>query len=267
MSDIPIPPSTVRTPLNARQQKLKDDFTKARGYWASFWDGMLVISPDYIEAFLDLASVPWKTGTLEPKVRELIYCAIDASTTHMYEPGLRIHLRNALRHGATKEEITEAYQLTTSQGMHTFMLAMPILLEEFEQAGRGKEVTYTLNAEQKALKAEFIEKCGYWAQEWDVMLGLNPDYFKTYLRQESIPWTQGVLSPKVKELIMMGVDAAATHLYGPGVRIHMRNAMKHGATLAEILEVLQLVSVLGIHTCTMGMPALVEELANAGQPL
>lgn len=267
MSTDSSPGKPLKTPLSPRQLKIKEDFTKARGYWAPLWDGMLVISPDYIEAFAELASVPWKTGTLEPKVRELIYIGIDASTTHMYEPGLRLHIRNAFKHGATKEEITEAYQLTTSQGMHTFMMGLPALTDEFRKAGRGGEVEVVLDDSQKALKAEFIEKCGYWSPVWEEMLGLSPDYFKAYLRIESIPWTQGSLSPKVRELIYIGVDAATTHLYEPSLRIHIRNAMQHGATLHEIIEVFQLVSVLGIHTCTMGMPVLVEELELAGQPL
>ena len=43
--------------------------------------------------------------------------------------------------------------------------------------------------------------------------------------------------------------------------------MEYGATKEEIIEVYQLVSVLGIHTCTLGIPVLVEELEKAGQPL
>lgn len=267
MSERATPAGPIRTPLSPHQQKVKDEFIRKRGYWAPFWDGMLVISPEYIENFTEYASIPQKTGTLEPKIRELIYIAIDASATHMYEPGLRIHIRNAFKHGATKEEITEAYQLTTSQGMHTFMMGLPALIDEFRKAGRGAEVEVALDERQQAIKAAFIEKCGYWTPEWEQLLGLAPDYFEAYLRVESIPWERGVLPPKVKELIHIGVDAAMTHLYEPGLRVHIRNAIQHGATLGEIMEVFQLVAILGIHTCTTGMPVLVEELAQAGQPL
>ena len=34
-----------------------------------------------------------------------------------------------------------------------------------------------------------------------------------------------------------------------------------GATQAEIMEVLELTSVLGIHTCILGVPVLLEEIA------
>ena len=253
--------------LSPEQQALKAEFTRKRGYWAPFWDGLLIMAPDFLDAFLELASVPSKSGTLEPKVREFIYIAIDASVTHMYEPGLRIHIRNALKHGATKEEIVEVYQLTSALGMHTFMMGLPALTDEFRKAGRGAEVEVALDDDQAALKAAFIEKRGYWSPLWEDMVALTPDFFKTYLRFSSIPWTQGVLPPKVKELIYIAIDAATTHLYEPGLRIHIRNAMEHGATKEEIIEVYQLVSVLGIHTCTLGIPVLVEELDKAGQPL
>ncbi len=42
----------------------------------------------------------------------------------------------------------------------------------------------------------------------------------------------------------------------------MRNALDQGATLQEIVEVLELVSVLGIHTITLGAQILAEELAK-----
>ena len=47
------------------------------------------------------------------------------------------------------------------------------------------------------------------------------------------------------------IDAATTHLYEPGLRQHIRNALRYGATKEEIMEVLELVSVLGIHACTL----------------
>ena len=91
---------------------------------------MLTLDPDFFEAYLGFSSVPWRNGSLEPKLKELIYIAIDASTTHLYEPGLRQHIQNALRHGATAEEIMEVYELTSVLGIHTCTLGVPVLLDE-----------------------------------------------------------------------------------------------------------------------------------------
>jgi alkylhydroperoxidase/carboxymuconolactone decarboxylase family protein YurZ len=56
------------------------------------------------------------------------------------------------------------------------------------------------------------------------------------------------------------MDAAATHLFEPGIRQHVRNALALGATREEIMEVIELVSVIGIHSCAVGVPILIEEL-------
>ncbi len=249
-----------------RQHKLKADFVEKRGYWDDFWQGLVTLSPDFFEAYTQLSAIPWTTGTLEPKVKEFIYIAIDAATTHLYEPGLRIHIKNALKYGATKDEIMEVYQLTSVLGMHTFTMGMPVLTDEFRKAGRGAEVDVVPNERQVALKSKFIENRGYWNAFWEDLVALAPDFFEAYLHFCSIPWTTGVLEPKIKEFIYIAIDAATTHLYEPGLRIHIQNAMKHGATKEEIIEVYQLTSVLGMHTCTMGVPVLLDELARAGVP-
>jgi hypothetical protein len=43
------------------------------------------------------------------------------------------------------------------------------------------------------------------------------------------------------------------------------NALSYGASEEEIMEVLELVSVLGIHACTLGVTILLEEIACSPQ--
>jgi alkylhydroperoxidase/carboxymuconolactone decarboxylase family protein YurZ len=123
-----------------------------------------------------------------------------------------------------------------------------------------------LTERQKALKERFIRERGYWSEGlWGEVLKLDPDFFEAYLNFSAVPWKKGVLPPKIKELIYIAIDAATTHLYEPGLRQHIQNALKYGATKEEIMEVFELVSVLGIHTCTMGVPILVEEVKKFEQ--
>ncbi|MOA34118.1 hypothetical protein D3C78_1554690 [compost metagenome] len=68
-----------------------------------------------------------------------------------------------------------------------------------------------------------------------------------------------MLAPKTIELISIAVDASCTHLYAPGVRRHIRKALELGASIEEVLAVLQLTSVLGIHSMAVGAPMLIEE--------
>jgi alkylhydroperoxidase/carboxymuconolactone decarboxylase family protein YurZ len=120
--------------LTERQRGLREHFVETRGYWNSFWDGLLTLDPDFFEAYLGFSAVPWKRGVLESKVKELIYTAIDASTTHLYEPGLRQHIQNAIGYGATKEEIMEVFELTSVLGIHTCTMGVPVLMEELARA-------------------------------------------------------------------------------------------------------------------------------------
>lgn len=117
-----------------------------------------------------------------------------------------------------------------------------------------------LSARQRAIKARFIRDRVSWQPLWDKLLEWDPDFIEAYLRFSAMPWKKSRLSPKVKEFIYIAVDASTTHLYGPGLRRHIRNALELGATREEILEVLQLISVLGIHSCGLGVPMLAEEL-------
>ena len=57
------------------------------------------------------------------------------------------------------------------------------------------------------------------------------------------------------------VNAACTHMYEPGVRRHIRGALDQGATKEEIMTVLQLVTAIGIQSCSLGAQILLEELA------
>jgi alkylhydroperoxidase/carboxymuconolactone decarboxylase family protein YurZ len=115
---------------------------------------------------------------------------------------------------------------------------------------------------RRALQAEFEAKRGYWHPFWDDVLALDPDFFEAYTQFSSVPWTSGVLEPKVKELIYTAFDVSATHLYEPGLRQHIRNALGYGATREEIMEVIELASVIGIHSAAVGVPILLEELSG-----
>jgi len=246
--------------MDDRRRELREAFLEARGFWSPLWDGLLELDPDFFEAYLTFSSVPWRSGPLDPKVKELVYIAMDSAATHLFVPGIRLHIRNALELGATREEIMEVLELTSTLGIHACNIGVPILVEELDAA--GEPLPRELSDRQRALQADFTAKRGYWHSFWDDVLALDPDFFEAYTQFSSVPWTSGVLEPKVKEFIYTAFDVAATHLYEPGLRQHIRNALEHGATREEIMEVIELVSVIGIHSCAVGVPILLEELGS-----
>ena len=72
------------------------------------------------------------------------------------------------------------------------------------------------------------------------------------------------MSPKVVELLSIAFDASYTQMYAPGTRRHIRSALKLGARIEEIMDVLKLCVVQGVQACNMGIPILEDELVKNG---
>lgn len=104
---------------------------------------------------------------------------------------------------------------------------------------------------------------GDWNPLWDTLSAWDPEFVEGYLTLRSVPFDSGPLPNKTKELILIALNAATTHLYAPGVRRHIQNALGLGATRDEILQVIELTALLGIHGCNLAVPILAEELLNA----
>jgi alkylhydroperoxidase/carboxymuconolactone decarboxylase family protein YurZ len=111
------------------------DAARASGGWNQAWDEAAALDPEWMEKFLDAATLPVRKGVLDPKTYELIAIAVDASCTHMYAPGTRRHIAKALDLGATPEEIMAVLQCVAVLGIHSVALGAPILAEEM--AARG----------------------------------------------------------------------------------------------------------------------------------
>lgn len=116
---------------NSYYPNTEDHITK--GDWNPLWEQFREFDPEFLEAYLGFRSVPQRNGPLAPKMKELILIAINAATTHLYAPGVRRHIQNALKAGATREEILETIQLTTVMGIHSCNIALPILAEELKK--------------------------------------------------------------------------------------------------------------------------------------
>lgn len=246
--------------LTQRQQEIKKEFIDVRGTWSESWEAILALSPEFLAGYLSLSSVPWKKNKLEDKVKEFIYIAVDSAATHMYLPGVRQHVRAALRLGATSAEIMEVVELASTLGVHAMNVGIPILCEVLDEAGLRKGQA-PLSEYQEKVKQEFTENRGYWNKTWDDTLALDPEYLEAYTEFSSASWKYGPLEPKVKELIYIAFDIAATHLYERGTKLHMENALRYGATIEEIVEVLEIASVIGIHAATTAAPIILEEIA------
>ncbi|MFO0913039.1 MAG: carboxymuconolactone decarboxylase family protein [Pirellulales bacterium] len=106
------------------------DKMKAAEQWNDAWDPFFELDPVWTEAFIAAGAPVYIGDTLPPKLAELLSIAFDASITHMYAPGIRRHIKAALNHGATMEEIMEVLKICVAEGIQACDLAIPILIEE-----------------------------------------------------------------------------------------------------------------------------------------
>ena len=241
--------------MGAGEDRLRRTARARRNGMSDPWQALREADPEFFARFAELADVPRRSATLEPKVKELVCLAVNAAATHMYEPGIREHAHRAIELGATREELLEVLELTSTLGIHASTVGVPLLLEAL-----GEREAPPLDQRRAALKADFEAKRGYWHEFWDGLLELDPDFFEAYVGFSAHPWEHGVLEPKVKELIYTAFDASATHMYVPGLRQHIENALGYGATPAEVMEVFELASTLGIHGYLAALPIVLEEL-------
>ena len=244
--------------LSPEQQQIKDEFIKIRRTWGPQWETILDLDPGFMRAYLNFSAVPWRKNHLDDKTKEFMYLAVDAAATHLYVPGIREHIRAALRSGATRDEIMEVLELTSTLGIHAMNIGVPILVEVLVEKGM-RTGPAELTEYQEEVKADFTKTRGYWHSFWDEMLELDPELFAAYTEFSSVPWHTGTLSPKVKEFVYIAFDTAATHLYVKGLKLHIENALGYGATAQEILEVMEIASVLGMQATMAAAPILAEE--------
>jgi alkylhydroperoxidase/carboxymuconolactone decarboxylase family protein YurZ len=222
---------------------------------------ILHLDESFYDQARNLASHPWREGPLEPHIKELILLTVDAAATHRNGDGAAYHARRAIELGATRDEVLEVLELTSTIGIHACNCGVPILLEELAHAGHPVDLAKPLTPRQQEVKADFTAARGYWNEFWDGLLRLDTEFFAVYSDFSSYPWRHGTLEPKIRELIYTAFDTSATHMYGPGLRQHIRNALALGATGPEIMEVLELASAIGLEAFALAAPGLAEEPA------
>jgi alkylhydroperoxidase/carboxymuconolactone decarboxylase family protein YurZ len=257
--------SPIESPDSSSLRQKIDAFVASGGHWPAALSPLEDSCPGFVLAYLDFAGNAYERGPLEPKVKALVSLALDASVTHLYMPGIRRHCRDALRFGATKEELVEVLQLVSVIGVHACVIGMPALEQKLAAyPGQALDLTHA-DPQRQSIRQEFEEKRGYWSSIWDGLLALDPDYFQSFTTFSAVPWVAGTLPPKVKEFVYIAVDVSVTHQYVPGTHVHIENALKYGATAAEVLEVMQIASSMGMHSFEVALPILMEELTLSQQ--
>jgi alkylhydroperoxidase/carboxymuconolactone decarboxylase family protein YurZ len=107
--------------MDESREALRERYVGSFRYWQlfesyvpGFLDAILRLSPAGFEGFMQYGAIPSRTKELQPVVKEIISVAVDATPTHRYMPGLRLHLANALVLGAGRREVLEAIDIAAA---------------------------------------------------------------------------------------------------------------------------------------------------------
>jgi alkylhydroperoxidase/carboxymuconolactone decarboxylase family protein YurZ len=229
-----------------------------RGPWDPALEKLREWDPKWAETCEKMTTNPWTGGVLPRKTVELISVALNAACTNLNPDGTRRHIRAALEAGATRDEILMVLKMASLLSIHSCSLGAPILLEEAKTTGVRPAPRKTKEATPACDK---MRELGQWNQAWDPFYELDPSWTDEFFATAIGIYASGALTPKDVELLSIAFDASITHMYAPGTRRHIRAALKLGATMEEIMEVLKLCVVQGVQACNLGVPILAEEIA------
>ena len=216
------------------------------------------LDPAWADTCERMALNPWKHEVLPRKTVELISLAVNAACTNLNPEGTRRHIRGALNAGANRDEILMVLKMASLLSIHSCSLGAPILLEEAKEAAVSPKAKQRLGTPL----CDGLRAAGQWNEAWTPFLDLEPAWTEEFIAAGIPAYAGGVISPKLAEFLSIAFDASFTHMYAPGTRRHIKAALKLGATMEEIMEVLKLCVIQGVQACNMGVPILAEEIAK-----
>lgn len=194
---------------------------------------------------LALAATDAAGSPLTPKERALVRLGLFSSVVSLHRPGIHESLAEAFREGATPAEVQEVVSVVSGLGVHSLMMTAAAILDQARAA--GFDVDGPLTAEQDALWRAKVGDDPFWkAMEFELpgfleaMLRLSPAQFEAFFDYCAVPWRNGVVRARIKELLAMASDAVPGHRFMPGFRLHLRNAVQLGAGRSELMECLEL---------------------------
>jgi len=222
------------------------------------FDWLIKFDPEFETARRKLASIIWdpKRGKLPLRYREII---ASVTLAFMAYPTCELHIRRALAAGAKFREVVEAMQTVCVPGGHPCLhWAMPAL--KAIQAELGDKANEGVSSGESAAPA----KTGKHALTvWPWMQEHYPEYEEARGKLTEMLWTpqKPTLAVKYRELCASTILALRFY---PTVPVHMRRAIKEGATVAELVEAIQVAALLGgmavLHFCLPFLKEIQEEV-------
>ena len=158
-----------------------------------------------------------------------------------------------------RDEIVFVFKCAAAMALHSCSLGAPILVEEAKAAGVAAKPPQPVATPA----IDRMKAIGQWNVAWEPFVAIDPAWTDAFMAMGAGIYGSGVLPPKEIELLSIAFDASFTHMYAPGTRRHIQNALKAGASVAEIFEVLKICAAQGVQAFNLGVPILEEETGGA----
>jgi alkylhydroperoxidase/carboxymuconolactone decarboxylase family protein YurZ len=186
----------------------------------------------------------------------LVTLAVAVSVTSLDRAAVSASIRAALDAGASVAQVQEIVALVSGMGVHSLMVSSVAVLDEATKRGLA-DAKAPLDPERQQLWDKHVGDDPFWdgfSEELpgflEAMLRLSPDIFVGFFDYCAIPWRSGTVRAKVKELAALACDAAPSHRFRPGFRVHLRNAIKLGVGRTAILQALDIAAAAPEHRGT-----------------
>lgn len=237
------PPPDTET--DAAREAIKAFFIAERGYWRPWTDTLLQIAPGFVQQYAHYAGYPARTGPLTPRMVELIYVGLDASSSHLFETGLHTHMQRALEVGATHNDIVDVLHLVAVQGLASVCQASDILAELTGSAGDVPGIDKTLQARIHRLGSAH-------ALALNSVARLDPGYAEVLLDFIEQGRPDAGLSPPERSLVQLAMHSCFTAFNPDAVRDIVSIGLSQNLTSAELHQAIQLGAHLAVHGTALG---------------
>jgi alkylhydroperoxidase/carboxymuconolactone decarboxylase family protein YurZ len=151
---------------------------------------------------------------------------------------------------------------------NVFTLAAPIILEEASEGALDAAGV----ARSKRLKdaggvmpaIEKMKSDGQWSADCDPFVDLSPLWADNLAKTWTAITTNSGLPAKDIELVFLALHASLANFSTTGTKRHIRGALRAGASVEEVAEVLKICVAQGVETCNLGVTILDRELRSRG---
>ena len=193
---------------------------------------------------------------LDAQDTALVTLAVSASVTALDRSAVAAAITQSFEAGASPAQVQEILALTSGLGVHTLMVTAKEVLEAASARGLI-DAEAPLDADRQALWDRHVGSDPFWTGFsaelpgfLEAMLRLSPDLFTGFFDYCAIPWRSGTVRARIKELAAMACDAAPSHRFRPGFRVHLKNAIALGIGRRAILQALDIAAAAPEHRGT-----------------